>query len=284
VRGRVGTPWAQYVGLFVLAVATVALCYLAVAGMPGGDDEPDTADDPLATSSVSGGPTGEPTAEPSGGTATPTSSPTDEPTAAPTLSTPPTVPDQRRVDFTKGDDLPDGAVLVDGGGNTSGLTLTRKGLTHGRPTDVNVSGGLVETKLESDVRSLGVRVRFADENSGAVSLVAWQTSIAARFEAGTTIPPATGMQLIARPGEWTLSVLDDEERVLAEGTYDATSKAETFTLVRDGSQLFVIDPTGATTIASDPSVAELSGPWASWGVVETALDQTPAVVESLWGG
>lgn len=275
-----GRPWGQYFGLLVLAAGTVALIYLALTR--NSDVVPDAAADP--TSGLSGSPTdssSSPSAEPTG-------SVTDDPTEAsetPSLSTtPPTVPDQRRVDFTKGDDLPDGALLVDGGGNESGLSLTRDGLTHGSPVNPQLAGGLVETRFDSDVRALGMRVRFAAKRPGQATLVAWQSSIAAVFESGNTRPPPTGFRLVVSPGEWTLSVLDGAESVLAEGTYDASNGPETFMIIREEEQVWVVDPTGATTTATDPRVASLAGPWASWGVTESAVDQTPAVIEALWGG
>jgi len=280
VRGRVGTPWGQYVGLLVLAAATVVLCYLALSGTLSGDPDADGATDPTVTSSPTGSVTDDPTSEP-----------TDDPTVGessspPLLAEPPKVRDQRRKDFTEGDDtLPDGAQIVDGGGNESGLVLTKAGLTHGNPTSGSFAAGIVETKFESDVRALGFRVRFATvEDSGAVTLVAWQNSLAAAFGAGASTAPASGFRLVATPGEWTLSVLDGSESVLAEGTYDYSGDAETFEIVRDGTQVWVIDPTGARTTANDPRVAEFAGPWASWGVTEFGVGEQPATIEALWGG
>jgi hypothetical protein len=115
-------------------------------------------------------------------------------------------------------------------------------------------------------------------------MVAWQSSIAAVFEAGSTTVPPTGFRLVASPGRWTLSILDGAESTLAEGTYDATAGAETFQIVRDGEQVWVVDPTGATTTATDPRVAGLAGPWASWGLQESAVGEKPAFIEAIWGG
>jgi len=118
-----------------------------------------------------------------------------------------------------------------------------------------------------------------------VTLVGWQDSIAAVSESGSEKAPNTGFRLVATPGSWTLSVLDDAtEDVLAEGTYDATDGPETFQIVRSDEQVWVIDPTGAITTATDPRVGDFAGPWASWGLTEYAVDQKPAVIESLWGG
>jgi hypothetical protein len=281
VRSRgYGRPWGQYFGLLVLGLGTVALIYLALTRT--GDDAPAEAVD-TPSSSVSGS---TPTEGPSeSGAGDPSESATDDPGDDPSLSTtPPTVPDQRRADFSAGDKLPDGALLVDGGGNESGLTLTGKGLTHGPPTSGNLAAGVLEVELEKDVRALGFRVRFAAGNPGAVTLVAWQTSIGAAIESGSQVAPNSGFRLVATPGEWTLSVLDGTESTLAEGTYDASAGAETFQIVREGEQVWVIDPTGATTTATDPRVASLAGPWASWGLQESAVGEKPALIEAVWGG
>ena len=72
--------------------------------------------------------------------------------------------------------------------------------------------------------------------------------------------------------------------MLAEGTYDVGPGPATFSILREGQQAFVVDPTGATTTASDPRVGLLAGPWASWGVTESSAEQTPAVIEAVWGG
>jgi hypothetical protein len=279
-RRGFGRPWGQYLGLFVLGLGTAALIYLALTQTGG--DGPSAAEDPtLAPASPSA--SVEPTQ--TGAAPTPDGEPSAAPTDAPSLApTPPSVPDQRRADFTAGDGLPDGAALVEGGGNESGLVLTRRGLTHGAPTNPLLAGGLVEVKLDSDVRSLGLRVRFARSNPGAVTLVGWQSSIGAVFDGGGTTPPPTGFRLEATPGSWTLSVLDGTQDVLAEGTYESSGGAETFQIVRQDAQVWVIDPTGATTTATDPRVAELAGPWATWGVFETATDQVPATIEAIWGG
>lgn len=276
-----GRPWGQYFGLLVLAVGTVALIYLALTQTGGSD--PETAEDPSPTLSTSASPTesGTPTVDPT----EPESSEPVTPTDSPSLSTtPPTVPDLVRADFSAGDKLPERSLLVDGGGNETGLALTKNGLTHGDPISGNLAAGLLEIKLESDVQALGFRVRFAAANPGAVTLVGWQSSIAAAVESGAEVAPDSGFRLVATPGAWTLSILDGSESTLAQGTYDFSNGPETFQIVRQGEQVWVIDPTGATTTATDPRVASLAGPWASWGLQETAAGQKPGLIEAVWGG
>ena len=261
------TPWWQTLGFLVLSVATAVLCYLALTGNTLGNGD-DVVVDPPASNAVDGGSPSDP-----GSGADPGGS-----------AEPPTVPDQRRADFSKGDDLPDGARTFNTGDNVSGMALTPDGLTHGRPTGSGAAG-LVETKLKSDVRSLGFRVVFADDDSGSVALIASRTSIVEAFESEAPAP-STGMRLVAVPGSWELTVDDvaDEQQLIGSGTYEAAPGPATFQIIRDGETVFVVDPTGARTQVTDPLVDALSGPWAAWGLLEDGRDQTPAVIEAVWGG
>lgn len=200
-----------------------------------------------------------------------------------TVSVPlPEVPRQEDSDFSAGDGLPDGARVFDTGANRTEMTLADGLLGHGAP-ESSGAVGFVETKLESEVRLLGARVRFPEASSGSVALVAWQTSLvdADRKGAGT---PATGMRLVASPGQWELTVVDGEVKVIGSGTYTPTDGPATFELRRDGSQLYVVDPTGAVTVVEDKRAARLAGPWASWGLSETGPEQVPASIEAVWAG
>ena len=258
----------HYVGALLVALIIAQLVYLVVLR---------TDDD---ASSVAVDDTGTPAAP--GESATPAATPDADPTEADV----PKVPDQRRVDFSRGDDLPDGGVLVDLGGNADPLALGDDGLTHGAPGDGG-GAGYLETRLKSDVRALGVRVRFAESDSGAVALVAWQTSLdeATSEGDGADLPP-TGLRLVATPGSWVLSTLSDgEEEVLANGSYDAPAgDPATFELVRGEDAVYVIDPAGTITQGASQLVSRLTGPWASWGLVEASAEETPAVIESVWAG
>lgn len=265
-----GTPWWQHVILVLLAAGTVALCYLALTR---GSSAPENAGGPAS---------GLPSALVSTGTASSssdaTSSPTDQPAG------PPEVPDQRRKDFTDGDDtLPDGARTFNTDGNASGMALTPAGLTHGRPVSAGAVG-VVETKLDSDVRSLGFRVRFGEDNPGFAALLASDKSVAKALRGGRPTP-ATSMRLIVSPDDWRLLVGSDaEERVIDQGVFAEQAGPVTFQVVRDGATVWVVDPTGAESKVTDDQVEELEGPWASWGLLETGVDQAPAVIEALWGG
>jgi hypothetical protein len=228
--------------------------------------------------------------EPGASTATaadPTDSTQRTPSSDPEVVAP-TVPDQRRAVFTDGDDLPDGARIFDNGANASGMALTAQGLTHGPATGADAAG-LVETELKSDVRALGFRVLFADTSdggqAGSVALIASEASIVDALTQGEPVP-GTGFRLIAGPGSWELSVdtVDDEERVIASGTYEAAGGPATFQIVRKGATAYVVDPTGRTVTVSDPAVEGLAGPWAAWGLTESGPEQKPSVIEAVWAG
>lgn len=195
----------------------------------------------------------------------------------------PKVTEQLHADFTSGDELPSGSQLFDTGSNKSGMALTGGLLGHGDPVGPGAAS-FVETRLASDVRLLGARVRFPAEDSGSVALVAWQSSLVeAAYEGGAT--PATGLRLVASPGQWELSVVDGGEvHVIGDGTYAATEAAATFEVRRDATRLYVVDPEGTVTVVEDKRAVRLSGPWASWGLTETGPDQEPAAVEAFWAG
>lgn len=258
-------PWWQVVGLAGLAALTVALCYLAV-----------TRDTTVTDTSSGVDTTSTSTLEPEPG---------DESSPTLTKADLPEVPDQRRTDFTEGDGLPDGSRVYDSGGNRSGMRVRDGLLVHGAPTDAEAQG-LVETRLEGEVTSLGVRVRFADQDSGSAVLAAWQASVTEAADASRPLP-SSGLLLVASPGEWRLTVRDDAEdveEVLADGTYRAKRRPATFRLLRQGTQVFVVDPTGAVTSVSDPRAAGLAGPWATWGLLEQEPSMTPAAIEAVWAG
>ena len=255
-RHGLGRPWLKAAVLMLLAAATVVLCYLALTRDTSVDGF--AVDDSPASSAP--GPGEEPAA--------------DQPEL-------PVVPDQRRADFGQGDDLPDGARVLDTGRSATGIAVRDGVLTHGSP--VRRASGLVETRLKSDVTSLGFRVRFADDSSGSASLVAWQHSAVKAARSGAPAPP-TGLRLVVSPGQWQLSVVDGDEDVIAEGTYAPAPGPAVFQVLRDGAQLFVVDPSGAVSTATQARVAELAGPWASWGLSETGPKQTPAAIEAVWAG
>jgi hypothetical protein len=260
----------QGLGLLLLATITVGLCFLALTKETVADSD-QVRDDPSVTPSETPTSTDEP-------------SPSAEPASDAEVKVP-KVRDQRLADFTKGNDLPDGSVTYDSPSNALGMRVTTKGLTHGAVTAGETDGlGLVETELESDVRSLGFRVRFPEDNSGSAVLAAWEASYVAALEEGASTLPS-GMRFVAFPGAWTLSyVSQGGEDVLAEGTFNRATGPFEFQFVREGDLLFVVDPSGAVTAATKTGAAELIGPFASWGLSESGPGLAPATIESVWAG
>lgn len=262
----VGTPWWQLLGVACLAVATVALCYLALTRDTTVAD-PSAAEDPAPASEAS-----ESDQEPSAASM-----------ATATAADLPEVRDQRRRDFTEGDGLPDGSRVYDSGDHNYGMAVRDGVLGHGRSTAPDALG-LVETRLEGDVTSLGFRVLFAEEDSGSAVLAAWQSSVTEASDAARPLPDS-GARLVASPGEWRLTILEGGgEQVVAEGSYTVNAEPATFRIVREGREVFVEDPTGAVVVVTDDRAAQLAGPWASWGLLEQDPSQTPAAIEAVWAG
>jgi hypothetical protein len=248
----------------VLGAITAVLCYLALTRQTTVD--PGVAEDETSPTAAATDPGAQP--------------PAGQDVKAPK------VPDQRRKDFTQGDDtLPDGATTYDSRSSSSGLVLSPQGLTHGPVKDGETDGiGLVETELKTDVRSLGFRVRFPEGASGSAVLAAWKTSAVAALDRGGDAMP-TGLRLLVSSGGWTLSVLDtDGEQTVAEGSFDPSAAPVEVQLVREGADLYVVDPAGLVTMVTDASVPDLVGPFASWALYEPDPGLTPAVIESVWAG
>ena len=194
----------------------------------------------------------------------------------------PEVAERHHADFVAGDGLPAGSRVFNSGANRSGMAMSDGRLVHGAPE--GPAAGFVETKLEGDVRLLGARVLFPLASSGSVALVGWQSSlVAAQRSFGPT--PSTGLRLVAGPGWWELSVVDDGDvHVLGGGSYAVATGAATFEVRRDGKKVYVVDPEGTATVVTDKRAAKLAGPWASWGLTETGPDQSPALIEAVWAG
>ena len=192
----------------------------------------------------------------------------------------PDVPDVVRADFTRGDGWPAGAVSRDTGAVSTPMGLVARALAHGAATGPGIATSWMEQTLPAAVRAIGARVRFAPERSGAVALTAWQTTVL-----GTTSAHLAGMRLVATPGHWHLEVIDtDGTATLASGSYDRASLTASFGLVRSGADVWVTDPTGRVTRASDPRAATLTGPFASWELRDNGAGSEPAVIEAVWAG
>lgn len=194
---------------------------------------------------------------------------------------PPHVRDVVRADFTQGDPWPVGAASRDTATVSWPMGIVDGVFVHG-PADGLGAVSWLDRALDTNVRAVGARVRFASAHSGAVALTAWQTSVL--DESGTSLP-RTGMRLVATPGSWSLVALDVHgTATLATGSYERANRTASFSLVRRGSDLWVTDPTGRVTQVSDPRVASLAGPWASWELRDDGPRSRPAALEEIWAG
>jgi len=246
----------QHMGLALVAVMTVALCFLALTR----DPDPGHVADPVAT-------------------------PTDaEAEASPSPSVDETIaiPDQRRADFAAGDALPEGSRLYDNGFNRPRLGIREGALRHGEPTRPLAIGSL-EMELDAPVQKLGARIAFSNGNSGSVALVAWQSSLTDASQAGQPVPPS-GLRLVVSPGLWQLTVFDNGEVVIAGDEYSIKPGPQTIEVFRQGDQAWVIDPSGARTEVTEARIARFAGPWASWQLLEETPQERPAAIEAVWAG
>ena len=204
-----------------------------------------------------------------------------QPSATPDAGAPPpSVPDQRRADFTKGDALPDGSRVYDSS-TSVGMAVVDGQLVHGPPEGAAAESYL-ELRLPGSVTKLGAQVRFAPGASGSIALVAWPTSVVAAARADRPLP-SSGLRLTATSHSWKATVGADRE-VIAKGDFVATGPLLTFEVVRAGADLWVTDPAGDVAQVSEPRVAELAGPWACWELFETASAQVPAAFAQVWAG
>lgn len=260
-------PWWKTAVAAVFVLPLLVLAFVVTREPPSSPEINATAQ---PTDSSNPSPDASPSSSP-----TETSSPEDVPEV-------PEVQEARRANFAKGDSLPDGAQIFDLGRNESGLELLDGRLTHGAPTAPNAVSYL-EAELDEDVLEVGVRVKFASEDSGGVAITAWQDSITEARQAGGRLP-ATGLRLAIARGSWRLVVFDDEQTVLGRGEYEAAGRAKNFSLVRSGDQLWVVDPSGKVEHFEDPQIEALAGPWVSWELYELKTTQTPASVITVWAG
>jgi hypothetical protein len=192
----------------------------------------------------------------------------------------PHVADVVRADFTQGDPWPVGAASRDTASVAWPLGIVDRVFVHG-PAEGPSAVSWLARALPADVRAVGARVRFASKRSGSVALTAWHTSVLA--ESGTALP-RSGMRLVATPGRWRLEAVDQDGTArLAAGRYEAAGTSASFGLVRRGAQVWVTDPAGVVTRVSDPRVAALAGPWASWELRDNPGTRSVAI-EEIWAG
>jgi hypothetical protein len=212
--------------------------------------------------------------------ATPATTPSS-PAGPPAHVEAPAVRDKIRADFSDGAPWPVSAGARDNRGVSWPMGVVDKQFVHGPPRGPD-SVSWLERWLRSDVRAIGVRVRFAEKRSGSVAITAWRTSV---LEARGPRLPRTGMRLVASPGRWQLLMIHRRGiTVLSAGAYDQKGRTVSFELVRQAHRLWVVDPAGKVITVADPQVASLAGPWASWELRESKPRMNPAALLAIWAG
>jgi hypothetical protein len=217
----------------------------------------------------------------------PTSAPLSSPSAPATQTSPgsgtepPRAQARMRSNFAKGGSWPVGAGFREAGSMAWPLGVVDRLMTHGAAQGPNAVSWL-EKWMKSDVRTLGARVLFAPNHSGAAAMTAWHTSI---LDLSGQETPRTGMRLVMAPGGWKLVAIDGHgASTLASGSYLQEGRSVTFSLVRKEDTVWVTAPDGSVTAVTDSRVASLSGPWASWELRESNADKRPAGFEEIWAG
>ena len=193
----------------------------------------------------------------------------------------PVVKATMRSDFSDGDPWPVGAGFREAGRMAWPLGVVDRVMTHGAPAGPGTVSWL-EKFQRSDVRTIGARVLFAPNHSGLAAMTAWHTSI---LDESGQATPRTGMRLVVAPGQWRLVVIDGAgPTTISSGTYVQQGRSATFNLVRKQETVWVSAPDGSVTSVTDPRVASLSGPWASWELREDADGKRPAGFSEIWAG
>jgi hypothetical protein len=261
-------------------VAIVGLTYVRNANTPDGP----AAGQPSGVASTLAEPEPAPdSAAPDGTAPVSTPPPTIESPASPAdaATEPPRVRPTMRSNFAQGDDWPVGAGFREAGSMAWPLGVVDRLMTHGAPEGPNAVSWL-EKWMKTDVRTIGARVLFAPNHSGAAALTAWHTSV---LDLSGQQQPRTGMRLVVLPGQWRLVAIDGQgTSPLASGSYAQDGHAATFNLVRRGETVWVTDPEGNVTRVTDRRVASLSGPWASWELRDSSPDKRPAGFQEIWAG
>jgi hypothetical protein len=238
---------------------------IVASTLPDPDAEPVTLPDSDPTSAPAGSPSAPATQTPPPGSAT----------------QPPRVQARMRSNFAKGDSWPVGAGFREVGSMAWPLGVVDRLMTHGAAQGPSAVSWL-EKWMKSDVRTLGARVLFAPNHSGAAAMTAWHTSI---LDLPGQETPRTAMRLVMAPGAWKLVAIDGHgASTLAGASYAQEGRAATFSLVRKEDTVWVTAPDGSVTEVTDSRVASLSGPWASWELRDSSADKRPAGFEEIWAG
>ncbi len=259
-------------------VAIIGLNYIRTAERP----DLTTAGEPSGVVST----LAEPDATPQTIPGTTSSEPTAPTTAAPVpasggVAQPPRVQPRMRSSFAKGDGWPVGAGFREAGRLAWPLGVVDRLMTHG-PAQGPDAVSWLEKWMKTDVRTIGARVLFAPNHSGAAVITAWHTSI---LDTSGQQLPRTGMRLVVTPGGWRLVAIDSRGSAeLASGSYVRDGRSAAFDMVRRDQTVWITDPNGTVTSVTDPRVGALSGPWASWELREDKVGKRPAGFQEIWAG
>ena len=193
----------------------------------------------------------------------------------------PRVKPEMRADFAAGDGWPVGAGFRETGRMAWPLGVVERLMTHGPAQGPNAVSWL-EKWMKTDVRTIGARVLFAPNHSGAAAITAWHTSV---LDTSGLQQPRTGMRLAVTPGQWRLTAIDGNgASTITSGSYQQVGRSATFDLVRHESTVWLTDPNGLVTRVDDPRIGSLSGPWASWELRDDRAGQRPAGFQEIWAG
>ncbi|WP_157544543.1 hypothetical protein [Nocardioides halotolerans] len=274
------TSWSR----IVMLVNVVLIAGVAIIGVTQlrGDQSPDrVATDPTAGAASTLADPDEGASEAPATEAPATQAPATEAPAPGGTVEAPRVKPTMRSNFAKGDRWPVGAGFRETGRLAWPLGVVDGLMTHGPAEGPNAVSWL-EKWMKTDVRTIGARVQFAPNHSGSAAITAWHTSV---LETSGLQQPRTGMRLALQPGAWQLVALDVHgQSTLESGTYPASGRSATFTMVRRGDTIWIIDPTGTVTQVRDPRISSLSGPWASWELRESKVGDRPAGFQEIWAG
>jgi hypothetical protein len=275
--------------VLIAGVAIIGLTHVRNVETP---DQSVAADPTTGTASTLPDPDGTPTQAPGSATATPSTpvgAPAPPATDPPASGGPPNggLPEAPRIqpslraNFAKGDGWPVGAGFRETGQMAWPLGVVDKLMTHGQAQGPNAVSWL-EKWMRTDVRTIGARVLFAPNHSGAAAITAWHTSV---LDTSGLAQPRTGMRLVVEPGTWKLMALEAKgASVITSGTYQQVGHSASFGMVRRDSTIWVTDPTGLVTQVDDPRIGALSGPWASWELRDDTAGKRPAGFQEIWAG
>lgn len=290
---------ATQVVVVVLAALVGAAAVFVVLNPPGAGGSGLSRDAAVESSlssspsSGSGGPSGSasPLDEEPLGSEAPVPEPTAPPTSDP-LTPLPDVPLTLEVDFTTQDLPRRGWSRVNVGEGRTEIARADGALRHGRDAADAAAKGVVETEVEAPVQRIGAEIRFAGGGfspSGYVALTISDGSVAQALAEEQPLP-RSGVRLVAAPGRWALVVVDPSaeapETLLLTGEFDDANlgRNQSYDVRRQGGTVWVTDPSGATSQITDDRVADWSGTFAGWELIETRGDQTPAAIRQVWAG